>query len=285
MAGRPAKSLAERVRDRSFLARRHGGLLAGALVVPGRLREIQEAWQQAESKPVRRALALEFEQALAVAAAPAVPDVPAAPARFFPAMFSHVKGPAAGSPFKLEAWQRRFVEEFERRDNRGERVYKRGLLGVARGNGKSPIAAGLALRELVLRDDSPEIILAAASRDQARVCFEYAAGFVGSGPLHDVLTVGRHEIRNPRTGGVMRTVSADGFVAHGLNPSAVILDELHAWSTGKQVELFTAMDTAVHKRPGAYWLVITTAGHDSGSLLGRLYGEMLEVLELERPRS
>ena len=56
------------------------------------------------------------------------------------------------------------------------------------------------------------------------------------------------------------TVSADGFVAHGLNPSAVIADELHAWRTPKQVELWDALDTAIHKRPGAYWLVITTAG-------------------------
>ena len=106
------------------------------------------------------------------------------------------------------------------------------------------------------------MILAAAARDQARVVFEYARGFVESGPLLDVLQVGRHEIRNPRNGGVLRTVSADGFVAHGLNPSAVIIDELHAWNTNKQHELFDALDTAVHKRPGAFWLVITTAGHD-----------------------
>jgi phage terminase large subunit-like protein len=125
------------------------------------------------------------------------------------------------------------------------------------------------------------VILAAAARDQARVCFEYARGFVESGPLAEVLQVGRHEIRNPLNGGVLRTVSADGFVAHGLNPSACVIDELHAWSSGKQVELFDALDTAVHKRPGAFWLVITTAGHDKTSLLGRLYASMLDSLELD----
>jgi hypothetical protein len=55
-----------------------------------------------------------------------------------------------------------------------------------------------------------------------------------------------------------------------------VIDELHAWSSGKQVELFDALDTAVHKRPGAFWLGITTAGHDKTSLLGRLYASMLE---------
>jgi phage terminase large subunit-like protein len=202
-------------------------------------------------------------------------------AHFFPALLAHVKGPASGQPFTLEPWQRRFVEEFSRVNGECERIYKRGMLGVARGNGKSPLASGLALRELVARADEPDVILAAAARDQARVVFEYARGFVESGPLADVLQVGRHEIRNPLNGGVLRTVSADGFVAHGLNPSAVIIDELHAWNTTKQHELFDALDTAVHKRPGAFWLVITTAGHDKTSLLGRLYGSMLDALELD----
>jgi phage terminase large subunit-like protein len=268
-------------------------LLIGPLVGPEPLQEIQRRWQQADSETVRRALALDYEKVVAgngsmhasesrSAALRAAGEGFALPlARFFPAMFSHVKGPAAGQAFTLEPWQRRFVEEFSRVNGGGERIYKRGMLGVARGNGKTPLAAGLALRELVSARDEPDVILAAAARDQARVCFEYCRGFVESGHLADVLQVGRHEIRNPLNGGVLRTVSADGFVAHGLNPSAIVIDELHAWSSGKQVELFDALDTAVHKRPGAFWLVITTAGHDKTSLLGRLYSSMLTALELE----
>jgi hypothetical protein len=228
---RPAKSLQERVRDRSFLARRHGGLLGGSLVGPERLREIQLRWQGETNETVLRALEREYERLVAGNGTLEASESRATPLRaagaefslpvasFFPATFSHVKGPAAGQAFKLEPWQRHFVEEFSRASGEGERIYKRGMLGVARGNGKTPLAAGLALRELVAREDEPDVILAAASRDQARVCFEYARGFVESGPLADVLQVGRHEIRNPLNGGVLRTVSADGFVAHGLNPS------------------------------------------------------------------
>jgi phage terminase large subunit-like protein len=123
------------------------------------------------------------------------------------------RGLPQGQPFKLEPWQRRFVEKFSRVNGDGERIYKRGMLGVARGNGKTPLAAGLALRELLGASDEPDVILAAAARDQAPVCFEYARGFVESGFLADVLQVGRHEIRNRLNGGVLRTVSADGFVA------------------------------------------------------------------------
>jgi phage terminase large subunit-like protein len=268
-------------------------LLAGALVGPERLQDIQRRWQSETDQIVRRALEREYEKRVASNGAVALSQSSAETlnaageglslpvASFFPAMCSHVKGPAAGQQFKLEPWQRRFVEEFSRLNGDGARVYKRAMLGVARGNGKSPLAAGLAIRELVCANDEPDVILAAAARDQARVVFEYARGFVESGPLADVLKVGRHEIGNPSNGGVLRTVSADGFVAHGLNPSAVIIDELHAWSTGKQIELFDALDTAVHKRPSAFWLVITTAGHDRLSLLGRLYASMLDALELD----
>jgi hypothetical protein len=155
---RPTKSLAERVRDGKFRARDHGGLLIGPLVGPERLQEIQRRWQQEDSETVRRALALEYEKLVAgdgsvqasesrsVALRSAGEGFALPLARFFPAMFSHVKGPTAGQAFKLEPWQRRFVEEFSRVNGGGERIYKRGMLGVARGNGKTPLAAGLALR-------------------------------------------------------------------------------------------------------------------------------------------
>lgn len=44
---RPAKSLADRVRSRSFIPSRHGDLLAAALVGPERLREIRASPVQA----------------------------------------------------------------------------------------------------------------------------------------------------------------------------------------------------------------------------------------------
>jgi tRNA(Met) C34 N-acetyltransferase TmcA len=184
-------------------------LLAGRLVRSERLQEIQRRWQSETDEIVRRALAGEYEKLVASNGAAAASQGPAKAlnatsegrslpvARFFPTMFSHVKGPAAGQRFTLEAWQRRFVEEFSRLNGSGERNYKRAMLGVARGNGKSPLAAGLAIRELVCADDEPDVILAAAARDQARVVFEYARSFVESGPLAGVLQVGRHEIRNP----------------------------------------------------------------------------------------
>ncbi len=252
------------------------------------MRPIQRAYQQATSEPERRALALDFQEQAARDTIPAIGDRSSdgralAVADFFAENFRHQKGPAAGEPFVLEPWQREFVDELYRLDERGNRLYKRAILGVPRGNGKSPIAAAVGLYELMSRTDEPDIICAAAARDQAGVVFEYARGFAESGPLAEHLVIGRREIARPETRGVLRTISADGYVAHGANPSAVIVDEAHAFTTDKQRELFEAMDTAVHKRPDAFWFLISTAGHDRSSLFGKLHADVLEQLEPEHP--
>ena len=242
------------------------------------------------SESERRGLARDFEKLLRSERAPAAEaDAAAAPVppsieltEFFAEYLVHVKGGAAGEPFVLEPWQREFLEEFDRVDELGCRIYNRGLLGVPRGNGKSPLAAGRALYDLVTKTDAPDVFTAAAAKDQARITLDYARGFAAQGPLSELLEVGRHEIRNPANGGALRALSADGYVQHGLNPSAAILDELHAFSTSKQQEVFTALDTAVHKREGAYWLATTTATGDRGSLLGLLLTEIQERFEVDR---
>jgi phage terminase large subunit-like protein len=280
---RPTKTLENRLRDGTFVARKHHPLLAGPLVRGERLRPIQRAYQAATSEPERRSLAVEFEIAAREKPRRTASVHASGVGEFFEQNLRHQKGPAAGEPFVLEPWQRAFVEELYRLDERGNRIYKRAILGVPRGNGKSPIAAAVGLYELMTRTDEPDIICAAAARDQAGVVFEYARGFAEAGPLAEHLVIGRREIARPETRGVLRTISADGYVAHGANPSAVIVDEAHAFTTDKQRELFEAMDTAVHKRPDAFWLTISTAGHDRGSLFGKLYSDVLTQLEPEHP--
>ncbi len=281
---RARKNLQERVRDRSFRARDHGGLLTGPLVTDPVLREVQERYQAADSEIVRRAFALEFEKALADGSVRSAPpqsfDMPLP--QFFAEHLVHVKGPAAGRAFVLEPWQEEFLDEFDRVDELGCRIYNRGLLGVPRGNGKSPIAAGRALYDLVTKPDAPDVYVAAGAKDQARTTLDYARGFAAQGALAEALVVGRHEISNPANGGTLRALAADGYLAHSLNPTSVTLDELHVFTTEKQKELFTAIDTAVHKRDGAYWLGTTTATGDRGSLLGLLLTEIQERYEIDR---
>lgn len=204
-------------------------------------------------------------------------------ADFFARYLTHAKGALAGQPFELEPWQRDFVDEFYKVDAQGRRLYRLGLLGVPRGNGKSPLAAGLGLYELVSRRDSPDVFCAAASRDQARIVLNFARSFVDTGELAQYVKVGRSELVYEPTVGSMRVLSADGSLQHGLSVSAAIIDELHAFGTGRQEELVVALQTAMHKRIDSFTLAITTAGAGRETLLGQMYEQSLARLDLERP--
>src|SRR4051794_24662384 len=149
---RPAKSLASHVRDGTFRARRHWPLLSDPpLRWPG-FALLQARYQAATSDPQRRAIAVEFQQAVALVHEQAADDSIAAPAvnideelaqlgtpgstkrllGFFPHFLRHAKGSLRGEPFRLERWQTQFVREFFQRDRRGRRIYQRGLLGIPR---------------------------------------------------------------------------------------------------------------------------------------------------------
>jgi phage terminase large subunit-like protein len=283
---RPSKSLVEHVRDGTFRPDRHANLLLGPLVKDKKLRGLQLAYRDA-SEASRRGLALEFAEAARRTNGSGPPKLSEhhdgeSVAQFFRKYFRHTKGAKAGEPFELEPWQRAFVDEFYRRDENGRRIYRLGVLGIPRGNGKSPLAAGLAIYELATRKDSPDVFTAAASKDQGRIVFDFARSFVESGDLHQVVKTGRNELIYEEHLGVMRVLSADGALQHGLSVSCAIVDELHAFTTPKQEELYTALASALHKRLDSFMLVITTAGADTGSLLGKMCDAARAELALER---
>jgi hypothetical protein len=85
--GRPKKGLAQLVADRSFLARRHSGLLAGPLVADPILASLQQMFRQAGDDRQRRRVALKFERLVREAVPVREPAVEASPEenRFPPA--------------------------------------------------------------------------------------------------------------------------------------------------------------------------------------------------------
>ena len=287
---RPTKTLQEHLRDGSFRADRHAGLLLGPLVDDAELAGLQATYRTAASTDEQRLVAIAFAQEAKLHEGRKPRPIlngrdGAAVADFFAANFVHTKGPAAGRAFELEDWQRAFVDEFYKRDEEGRRIYRLGVLGVPRGNGKSPLAAGLGLYELLTRRDSPDVFCAAGSREQARIVFNFARSFVETGPLLDVVRVGRNELIYPDGTGSMRVVSADGSLQFGHSVSCAIVDEAHVFATQKHQDLWEAFETALHKRLDSFLLAITTAGSDRTSLLGRLVESSLAQLSLERPDS
>jgi phage terminase large subunit-like protein len=171
---------------------------------------------------------------------------------------------------RLEDFQREIVREVcsDRREL---------LVLMPRGGGKSTLMAAVGVFFLLHTPD-PAIYVCAASRDQARLLFEVAKRMVlGHPELERRITPRYSELRVD--GGFLRVIASDAPLAHGLTPSLVLVDELHAHRDG---ELYEAMRTSMLKRPGARMVTISTAGADHDGVLGRLRARALQLPQVER---
>ena len=99
---------------------------------------------------------------------------------------SHTKGGKGRSPLKLDDWQLKDIIRplFDTRLEDGRRQYRKALVMVARKNGKTTLAAAIALYMLFV-DDEPgaEILSAACDSDQAALAFDIAKQMVIQSPI------------------------------------------------------------------------------------------------------
>lgn len=191
---------------------------------------------------------------------------------FFPECLQHVEGAMAGQPFLLEPWEQAIVAcifGWKRQD--GSRRYREAFIYVARGNGKTPFAAGIALEMLFCDNEyGAQIYLVASESEQASLSYRHASGMVEREPELNararVFKGAAHRsimLRNDPAS-TIRVVSSDAGGKHGFNPHCVIGDELHAWP---HRDLLDALQTAFAKKgrrqPLLLW--ITTADYDRES--------------------
>ena len=195
----------------------------------------------------------------------------------------HVKGRWAGKPVELELWQYLLVSELLRGRLEKRPAYYEGLVGLARKNSKSTLSSALALYGLVLEpallgDGGAEVYAAAAAKDQARIVFGAAKRMVEKSPaLLDWVKVYRDALYVPSTDATFRVLSSDAPLQHGLNPSLVIIDELHAH---RDPELYFALTTGDAAREQSLVVSISTAGITlEGSILGDVYQRSQETEE------
>ena len=148
---------------------------------------------------------------------------------------------------------------------------------IPRGNGKTSLLAAISLHHLVTRPGAA-VYAAAASREQARILYEAAAAYARV--LDHPNLVDRHlELRwcedpsKPREfTRHMRVLAAEARLLHGLKPTLVVIDEMHAHPDD---EVYIALRTAMLKIPGSKLIVISSAGQGADSPLGRLRARAL----------
>ena len=135
----------------------------------------------------------------------------------FAETFLHVsKGVRAGERLRLTGWQRELlVNLYERRED-GLLRYRRGLVGLARKNGKSLVGSVIALYGLIEGEPGAEVYSAAGDRMQARIVFNEAKWQISQSPaLSGICKVYRDVVEVPSTGAIYRVLSADAKLQQG----------------------------------------------------------------------
>lgn len=169
-------------------------------------------------------------------------------------------GKFAGKPFRLRTWQRDFLNKVYAVDSTGRRLIRTAVLSMGRKNGKTQLAAAIALCHLVgpEREARSEVYSCANDTEQAGKLFDEMWAMIRTDErLDDETNIisFKKEIEHFPTGGRYRAVSADDKTKLGLNPSCVIYDELGA---AKNRKLFDAFDTAMGGREEPLFLIIST---------------------------
>lgn len=184
------------------------------------------------------------------------------------------KGKWAGKRLKLRKWQAEIIREtFGWIDPAtGFRRYRKVFIFLSRKNGKSNLAAAIALYCLFGDgEQGAEVVCAANSRDQASIVFNAAAAMVRQSQiLHNRAKIipSTKRILFDETGSILRAVSAEVPTAYGLDISALIYDEI-AFATTR--ELYDALTTAGGSRQQPLQVFITTASWETEGIGHDLY--------------
>ncbi|HHY28446.1 MAG TPA: terminase large subunit [Desulfitobacterium dehalogenans] len=169
-----------------------------------------------------------------------------------------------GQSFVLPKWQHDIIwDVYGTVTDQGYRQYRFAYLEIPKKNGKTTLIAGLGIYHLACDAPGGQIYCCAADRNQATLVYKAALGMIEQNEdLQEIfkITDSRKEITNKITGTVLKVLSAEAYSKHGLNPTVVIFDELHAQPNRNLWDVMTFGAGAARKEP--LWWVITTAGDD-----------------------
>lgn len=209
--------------------------------------------------------------------------------QFIERFFVHIKGPLAGKPILLDPWQKFWtaVKYGWRHADDQRRRFTRAYEEVARKNGKStwtgPQGAYLFSMD---GEAGAEVYAVATTRKQAMSVFKPAfdnikrwarrsPGVKRSFKIHE----GLNQESVQMDASVFAPLPANADSLDGLNPSAVLFDELHAQADR---DVWDVMESALGARRHPLLSAITTAGFILNGICVEVRGYLVSVLDGKR---
>lgn len=181
--------------------------------------------------------------------------------------------------FKLELWQRFILGSlFGWLRDDGYRRFRTAYVEVGKGNGKSPMAAGVGLYGLT-SDEEPgaQVYAAAVTQDQAKILFRDAEMMVGRSPLlRDEVMSRINNLSVEHSFSFFRPVSAEHRALDGKRVHMGLIDEVHEHPTPLVVD---KMRAGTKGRPQAMIFEITNSGYDRTSVCWHHHDYSRQVVE------
>lgn len=205
--------------------------------------------------------------------------------RFFPMMLRHYKGDFAGQPLVLADWQAfvigsifGWMHEDPEQLGRWIRRFARGYVEVAKKNGKTTMFAGVGILLAFFDDEAgAEVYSAATKKDQAKLAWTDALHMVkGSPALTRRIRNSVNSLYDTATASFFKPISSETGGEEGINPHAVLVDELHRLKTRTLVDMLSQSFGA---RSQPFFGEFTTAGEEGESIWAEEHDYAAKVVD------
>jgi len=193
----------------------------------------------------------------------------------------HTKGEWHNKPFVLLDWQKDIISNiFGVVKEDGNRQFNTAYVEIAKKQGKTELGAAIALFMLVADDEyGAEIYSCAADRAQASLIYMVAVDMIGLCPALQKrlkIVASQKRIVFPEKNSFYQVLSSEAFSKHGINPHAVLYDELHV-ANREMARVMLQGASDARRQPLNF--LITTAGNDIHSIGFEIHQKAVDILE------
>lgn len=191
----------------------------------------------------------------------------------------HFTSKSSGKYFKLENWQQFIIANilgWYWKESKTRR-YTSSYIEVSRKQGKTALAAALCLYYLIADgEDGAEVDLAANSKEQAKIAFEFCSNFSKQlDPKGKYLKPYRDNVQFALNNSKLKVFAADDSKLDGFNASFGLIDEYHA---AKNSKVRDVIKSSMGTRDNPHLCTITTAGFDKSLPCYQLRTTAVDIL-------